>query len=103
MRTKNKPVNKKRVTSDERRETINILGIETSCDETAAAVVTNGRVIKSSVVASQDKLHAKYGGVVPEIASRAHLENICPVILEALNEAKLSQKDIDAVAVANQP
>ena len=85
------------------QENINILGIETSCDETAAAVVTNGRVIKSSVVASQDKLHAKYGGVVPEIASRAHLENIYPVITEAIEQAKISQKDIDAVAVANQP
>jgi len=55
---------------------VNILGIETSCDETAAAVVCNGRVVKSSVVASQIELHRKYGGVVPEIASRAHIEQI---------------------------
>jgi len=103
MRTKDKPVNKKRVTSNKRRETINILGIETSCDETAAAVVTNGSIIKSSVVASQDKLHAKYGGVVPEIASRAHLENICAVITEALEKAKVNRQTIDAVAVVNQP
>ncbi len=52
---------------------VNILGLETSCDETAAAVVTDGRIVKSSVVASQIKLHEKYGGVVPEIASRAHI------------------------------
>ena len=56
-------------------KSINILGIETSCDETAAAVVADGRVIKSSVIASQTKLHEKYGGVVPEVASRAHIEN----------------------------
>ncbi|MHC4213174.1 MAG: tRNA (adenosine(37)-N6)-threonylcarbamoyltransferase complex transferase subunit TsaD [Planctomycetota bacterium] len=82
---------------------VNILGIETSCDETAAAVVADGNNIKSSVVASQTKLHEKYGGVVPEIASRAHIEQIYPVISEALEQAKVSQEDIDAVAVANQP
>ena len=82
---------------------INILGIETSCDETAAAVVADGRVIKSSVVASQIKLHEKYGGVVPEIASRAHLEKIYPVISQALQEAKVDKDSIDAVAIANQP
>jgi len=79
------------------------LGIETSCDETAAAVVADGRVIKSSVVASQTKLHEKYGGVVPEIASRAHIENIYQVITEAIEQAKVSKDDIDAIAVANQP
>ena len=82
---------------------VNILGIETSCDETAAAVVADGRLIKSSVVASQTKLHEKYGGVVPELASRAHLENIYPVIDEALEQANISQDDIDAIAVANCP
>jgi N6-L-threonylcarbamoyladenine synthase len=82
---------------------INILGIETSCDETAAAIVTDGRIIKSSVVASQAKLHEKYGGVVPEIASRAHIEKIYPVIKEALEQANVTKDDIDAVAVANQP
>ncbi len=82
---------------------INILGIETSCDETAASVVTDGRIVKSSVVASQIKLHEKYGGVVPEIASRAHLQNIYPVIVDALEQAKVTKDDIDAVAVANQP
>ena len=83
--------------------TVNILGIETSCDETAAAVVVDGRVVRSSVVASQVKLHEKYGGVVPEIASRAHLEKIYPVINEAIEQAQISADDIDAVAVACQP
>ena len=82
---------------------INILGIETSCDETAAAVVADGKVIKSSVVASQIKLHEKYGGVVPEIASRAHIENIYPVISQTLEQSGMELKDIDAIAIANQP
>jgi N6-L-threonylcarbamoyladenine synthase len=81
----------------------NILGIETSCDETAAAVVANGSIVKSSVVASQAKLHEKYGGVVPEIASRAHLENIYPVIIEAIESANVKKDKIAAIAVANQP
>jgi len=84
-------------------KSINILGIETSCDETAAAVVADGRIVKSSVVASQNKLHEKYGGVVPEIASRAHIEKIYPVIAEATQQANITIDDIDAVAVANQP
>ena len=82
---------------------IYILGIETSCDETAAAVVVNGKQVKSSVVASQIKLHEKYGGVVPEIASRAHVENILPVVSEAIESAGIKPEEIDAVAVANQP
>ncbi len=82
---------------------ITILGIETSCDETAAAVVTDGRDVRSSVVASQTELHQKYGGVVPEIASRAHIENIYPVIAEALERANVGPNEIDAVAIANQP
>jgi N6-L-threonylcarbamoyladenine synthase len=80
-----------------------ILGIETSCDETAAAVVADGKVVKSSVVASQTKLHEKYGCVEPEIASRAHIEKIYPVIAEAMAQAGVVKDDIDAVAVANQP
>jgi len=80
-----------------------ILGLETSCDETAAAVVVDGREVRSSVVASQTKLHEKYGGVVPEIASRAHLEKIYPVIQEALDRAGVGRDEIDAVAIANQP
>ena len=82
---------------------INILGIETSCDETAAAVVADGKVIKSSIVASQIKLHEKYGGVVPEIASRAHIENIYPVVSQAVEQSGVALKDIDAIAIANQP
>ena len=82
---------------------ITILGIETSCDETAAAVVSDGCNVHSSVVASQTKLHEKYGGVVPEIASRAHIENIYPVITEALEQAGVGPDDIDAIAIANQP
>jgi N6-L-threonylcarbamoyladenine synthase len=84
-------------------KSINILGIETSCDETAAAVVADGRTIKSSVIASQTKLHEKYCGVVPEIASRAHIENIYQVITESMEQAKTTKDDIDAIAVANQP
>jgi N6-L-threonylcarbamoyladenine synthase len=85
------------------QQDIYILGIETSCDETAAAVVANGKQVASSVVASQIKLHEKYGGVVPEIASRAHVENILPVISEAIDGAGITPEQIDAVAVANQP
>lgn len=84
-------------------KTINILGIETSCDETAAAIVADGKTVKSSIVTSQAKLHEKYGGVVPEIASRAHIENIYPVITEAINAANVTKDDIAAIAVANQP
>ena len=76
-----------------------VLGIETSCDETAAAVVDDGRTIRSSVVASQADLHARFGGVVPEVASRAHVEVIDDVIAEALVEAgHRSSRDIDVVA-----
>jgi len=82
---------------------MNILTIETTCDETAAAVVTDQLQVLSSVVASQDELHRRFGGVVPEIASRAHLERILPVIHEALDRAGLRLGDIGAVAVANTP
>ncbi len=84
-------------------EHVNILGIETSCDETAGAIVADGTIVKSSIVTSQAKLHEKYGGVVPEIASRAHLENIYPVITEALESANITKDEINAIAVANQP
>jgi len=80
-----------------------ILILETTCDETAAAVVTDSLDVLSSVVASQDELHRRFGGVVPEIASRAHVERILPVIDEALRRAKLTTSDLDAVAVANTP
>ncbi|HEX5586509.1 MAG TPA: tRNA (adenosine(37)-N6)-threonylcarbamoyltransferase complex transferase subunit TsaD [Acidimicrobiia bacterium] len=80
-----------------------ILGIETSCDETAAAVVEDGRAIHSSVVSSQIDLHARYGGVVPEIASRAHVELISDVIAEATIEAGVELRDLDAVAACHGP
>ncbi len=80
-----------------------ILGIETSCDETAAAVVRDGRRVLSNVIASQHDLHEEYGGVVPELASRAHLERIVPVVRRALREANATYDDLDAVAVGNRP
>ena len=80
-----------------------LLGIESSCDETAASVVKDGCEVLSSVVASQDELHLEYGGVVPEIASRAHLERILPVVQEAIKKAHVLIEDIDAIAVGNQP
>jgi N6-L-threonylcarbamoyladenine synthase len=80
-----------------------ILGIETSCDETAAAVVEDGRRLLSNVVASSVDLHAVYGGVVPEIAARSHIESILPVIEEALATAKTDWDDIDAVAITYGP
>jgi N6-L-threonylcarbamoyladenine synthase len=80
-----------------------ILGIESSCDETAAAVVRDGRSILSSVIASQVDLHARYGGVVPEIASRHHIEAVVPVILQALDDAGLSLAEIEGVAVTRGP
>jgi N6-L-threonylcarbamoyladenine synthase len=82
---------------------MNLLTIETTCDETAAAVITGELQVLSSVVASQDKLHERFGGVVPEIASRAHVERILPVIDEALRKANVKLSDLDAVAVANTP
>src|SRR5687767_14366601 len=80
-----------------------ILGIESTCDETGAAVVIDGRDVGSNVVASQVELHAKYRGVVPEIASRAHIENILPVLRESLDAAGKTFADIDAIAVAHRP
>lgn len=80
-----------------------ILGIESTCDETAAAVVLDGRVVRSNVVSSQVELHAKYRGVVPEIASRAHLESIGPVILESLATAGVTLDQLDAISVAYRP
>ena len=80
-----------------------ILGIESSCDETAAAVVLDGRKLLSSVIASQVAVHASYGGIVPEIASRKHIEAIAPVILQALDLAGLSLEEIEGVAVTRGP
>jgi N6-L-threonylcarbamoyladenine synthase len=89
--------------SPTRSYSMNILTIETTCDETAAAVVTDRLEVLSSTLASQDALHERFGGVVPEIASRAHVERILPVIDETLRKANLSLDDLDAVAVANTP
>ena len=80
-----------------------ILGLETSCDETAAALVTDEGVVLSSVVASQADLHARYGGVVPEVASRRHLELVAPVIRAALDDAGASLGDVDRVGVTQGP
>jgi N6-L-threonylcarbamoyladenine synthase len=80
-----------------------ILGIETSCDETAAALVTPDGELRASVVASQAELHARYGGVVPEVASRRHLELVTPVIREALEQGAVSLDDVDRVAVTQGP
>src|SRR5512142_1960772 len=96
---------------------VTILGIETSCDETSAAVAVDGRDVRSNVVSSQVKLHEKYGGIVPEIASRAHIESIQPIIEEALVQAGLADSGgssgprahqgkyagIDAIAVTSGP
>ena len=80
-----------------------ILGIESSCDETAAAVVEDGVSIRSSIVASQLATHARYGGVVPELASREHLRAIVPVVRLALEEAKSTYSDLSAIAVTVGP
>ena len=82
---------------------VRLLTIETTCDETAAAVVTDELEVLSSVVASQDELHQRFAGVVPEIASRAHVERILPAIDEALRRAGVTLADLDAIAVANTP
>jgi N6-L-threonylcarbamoyladenine synthase len=80
-----------------------ILAIESSCDETAAAVVCDGRVIRSSIVSSQIAIHAPYGGVVPEIASRAHLQSLAPVVNQALHDAGIGMADLEGVAVTRGP
>jgi tRNA N6-adenosine threonylcarbamoyltransferase len=80
-----------------------ILGIETSCDETAAALVTHEGEIRSNVVASQAELHARFGGVVPEVASRRHLELVLPVVRQALGEAHATLDDVDLVGVTRGP
>ena len=80
-----------------------LLALETSCDETAAAVIENGRALVSSVVASQMELHARYGGVYPEVASRQHVLSIVPVVEQALAEAHITLADVDAIAVTRGP
>ena len=81
---------------------IKILAIESSCDETAAAVVINGRDVRSNVISTQIPLHTLYGGVVPEIASRKHIERINQVIEQALEEADMGLEDMDAIAVLDR-
>ena len=85
------------------KEKIITLGIETSCDETAAAVLRGGRTILSNVISTQIPLHQKFGGVVPEIASRRHIVNIMPVIDQAINDAGIKLTDIDQIAVTYGP
>jgi len=80
-----------------------VLGIETSCDETAAAVIRDGREIVSSVISSQIKTHARFGGVVPELASREHLDKIVPIVDEAFTRANITRNDIDGIAVTMGP
>jgi N6-L-threonylcarbamoyladenine synthase len=80
-----------------------ILGIDTSCDDTSAAVVEDGRTILSSIVSSQDEIHSKYGGIVPELASRRHIELILPIVHETMNKAGVSFTDISAIAVTSGP
>src|ERR1041384_7628213 len=80
-----------------------ILAIETSCDETACAVLENGRALLSSTVASQMDIHARYGGVFPEVASRQHVLSIIPVVEQTLVQSNVTMKDIDAIAVTRGP
>ena len=80
-----------------------VLGIESSCDETAAAVVRDGEELLSNVIASQIRIHSRYGGIVPEIASRKHIESVVPVILQALDDASVSLKDIQGIAATRGP
>ena len=80
-----------------------ILGIESSCDETAISVVENGNSIVSNVIASQVDIHAPHGGIVPELASRQHIMNIGPTVLKALSDANVKLKDLDAISVTNGP
>jgi N6-L-threonylcarbamoyladenine synthase len=80
-----------------------VLAIETSCDDTGVAVILDGRKILSNVVSSQDSIHQKYGGVVPELASRRHIESIVPIVTEALETAKVTLRDIDGIAVTQGP
>jgi len=82
---------------------VKILGIETSCDETSAAVVEDGTRILSNVIASQTDLHERFGGVVPEVASRRHVELILPTIQEALTEADTTFTGIECIGVINRP
>lgn len=85
------------------KDKVLILSIESSCDETAASVVENGRIVLSNIISSQIEIHKEFGGVVPEVASRKHIENINDVVKEALTKANVEPKDIDAIAVTYGP
>src|SRR5216110_1258420 len=80
-----------------------VLGLESSCDETAAAIVDDGTLVRSDVVASQNEVHARYGGVVPELASRAHILNVVPVLQAALERAGVALDEVDGIAVTHAP
>ena len=82
---------------------LNILGIETSCDETAIGVVSDGRRLRSNVIASQVELHSQYGGVVPEVASRQHIRDLVPVLEKAVLDSGLTLEDIDVISVTYGP
>ena len=95
--------NTEKRSKEKNMESIKILAFETSCDETSVAVVENGKNVLSNVISTQIDIHREYGGVVPEIASRHHIENIMPVFTEAMKQAKCSLDDIDYIAVTNTP
>ena len=95
--------NMEKRSKEKNMESIKILAFETSCDETSVAVVENGKNVLSNVISTQIDIHREYGGVVPEIASRHHIENIMPVFTEAMKQAKCSLDDIDYIAVTNTP
>ena len=80
-----------------------ILAFETSCDETSCAVVENGRQVLSNIISTQVPIHKKFGGVVPEIASRHHIEDVLPVAIEALEQVQCTWEDLDAIAVTQGP
>ena len=80
-----------------------ILGIESSCDESSAAVMENGRKLLAEVTARQEEVHQRWGGIVPELASRKHTESLLPVVKLALEKAGITYKDLTAIAVANRP
>ena len=93
----------KNITEETEKKDTLILAIESSCDETAASVVKNGREVLSNVISSQIALHTQFGGVVPEIASRKHIEKINQVVIQALEDAKVTLADVDAIGVTYGP
>jgi N6-L-threonylcarbamoyladenine synthase len=98
-----KPARQNKAVDDVSEPPVRILGLESSCDETAAAIVEQGRIILSNVVASQVDLHAKFGGIFPEVASRQHILSIHPIVEQALLQAHLTLSDLDAIAITRGP